>query len=109
MGRTLEVVKVSLFLLLATHGLLNHKCVHVDVWLETSTVSRISETVVLEMLPGLEFFLGLSENLMVAFDVAAFQIELLLDGVDASLIVLQQLVQLVHVHLTNGTVVVGHI
>ena len=109
MGRALKVVKVSLFPLLAAHALLDHKRIHVDVWLQTSTVSRISKTVIFEVLLGLKLFLRLGQHLVVALNFAPFQIEFLLDGVDARLIVLKQLIKLVHVHLTDGTIVVGNI
>ena len=68
--------------LIASHTLLNHESVHVNVWLKTTTVSRIGQTVIFEVLFDLEGFFLFNKHFMEALDGASFQIELLLDGID---------------------------
>ena len=90
----------------AGHALLDHESVHVNVGLEAATISWIGKTVILEVFLELEGLLLLDEHLVVALDAASFQIEFLLDGIDSRIVLLQQHVQLVHVHLTHSTIIV---
>ena len=75
--------------------------------MESTAVSRIGKTVINESLFSLEDLLLLSEHLVETFNVLPFQIKLLLDALDTRLILVEQDVELVHVHLAHCTIVVG--
>ena len=92
----------------AGHTFLNHESVHVDVRLKAATICWIGKTVVFEVLLDLKCFFLLDEHLVVALDGASFQIELLLDRIDPRLVLVEQHIQLIHIHLAHGTVIVGH-
>ena len=91
----------------AGHAFLDHEGIHVNIGLETSSISGIGKTVVSEALLRFKVLLLLDKHIMEGLSIGSFQIELLLDGFDTRLILLQKDVELVDVHLTNGTVVVG--
>ena len=96
-----------LFLLDASHALLDHEGVHIDIRLESAAVGRVGKTVINESLLAFKDLLLLSQHLMEALNILPFQIELLLDVFDTRLILLKKDVELVHVHLADCAIVVG--
>ena len=104
-----QLESVRLLFDLTTHVLLDHKGVHVDVGLESATVGRVRQAVVFEGLPDLESLLLLSQDFVETLYLTSLQLELLLDGVDARLVLLQEHVKLGHVHFADSAVVVGHV
>ena len=78
-----------LFPLLASHALLDHKGVHVDVGCEAAPIRWIAQTVVFKVLLDFESFLLLNEYFVETLDFTAFQIKFLFDGFDARLIFLK--------------------
>ena len=78
-----------LFSLDASHTLLDHKSVHIDIRLESAAVGWIRKTVIYESLFNLKGLLLLSKYFMEAFNILPFQIKLLLDAFDTRLILLE--------------------
>ena len=95
------------FLLDASHALLDHEGVHIDIRLKSAAVGRVGKTVINESLLAFKDLFLLSQHLMEALNILPFQIELLLDVFDTRLILLKQDVELVHVHLSDRAIVVG--
>lgn len=105
----LKIVSHASHLLLGdtSHAFLDHEGVHLHVGLKTATIGRVGQRVVFEMFPDFEVLLLLSEYFVETLNLAPFQIKLFLDFVNARLVFLQEHVKLSHVHLADGTVVVG--
>ena len=87
----LKVLTVAshLFPLLASHALLDHEGVHIDVGCEAATIRWIAQTVVLKVLLNFESLLLLNKYFVETLDFTAFQIKFLFDGFDARLIFLK--------------------
>lgn len=98
----------GLLLNLAGHALLDHKGVHINVGLESSTVRGVAQTVVLEPLFGLPVFFLFDHDLLVALN-RFFGCEVaLLNLLDPVLVQEFELLKLGPLHLSYGTLVVGH-
>lgn len=89
--RQLKVIPHPGHLLLrdTRHALLDHESVHLHVWLETASVGRIRQRVILVVHPDFKVLLLLSEHLVETLYITPFQIKLLLDCINARLILLQ--------------------
>ena len=78
-----------------SHALLDHKGIHLDVGLQSSTVGGIGQAVVLVTLLSFKSLVLFNKDLLECFNGCLFNIKLLLDGINARLIFLQEFIKLI--------------